>query len=159
MGLRLPKVNFPWLGLVGLVLGVPFPAGGSLARWRAEGTDGETVTPETLTRPGLAGFRLPGVMVGETRPWIVLETRAETVTRLRSGGAAELCGPVDVTELSDEREPVTESRGLAPLADTKGCVFTELAPFTATVDNTAADGEEGWSGGRGARYLTLAGCD
>lgn len=159
MGLRLPKVNFPWLGLVGLVLGVNFPARGSLPGGRAEGADGETVAPETLTRPGLAGFRLSGAAVGETRPWIVLETRAETVTRLRSGGAAELCGPADATELSDEREPVAESRGLAPLADTAGCVFTELAPFTATVDDTAADGEEGWAGGRGAWYLTLAGCD
>lgn len=89
----------------------------------------------------------------------MLETRAETVTRFRSGGVAELCGPVDVTELSDEKEPLADSCGLAPLADTVRCVFTELAPFTATVDDVAADGEEGWAGGRGARYLTLAGCD
>lgn len=44
-------------------------------------------------------------------------------------------------------------------------------PFTVTPADVAADGEEGlestatdleapgWTGGRGARYLTLAGCD
>lgn len=158
-GLRLLKLNFPWLGVVGLVLGVVFPAGGSLLGGRTEVTDGEIVAPETLTRPGLPGLTLSGVAVGETRPWTVLETRAETVTRLRSGGGAELCAPADVTELSDEREPVAESGGLPPLADTAGWVLIELAPLTATAGDVAADGEQGWDGGRGARYLTLAGCD
>lgn len=160
MGLRLLKVNLPWLGLVGLVLGVAFPAGGSLLGGRTEGdSDGEKVPPETLTRPGLPGLTLSGMAVGETRPWIVLETRAETVTRLRSGGGAELCAPADTTELSDEMEPVDESGGLAPLADAAGLVLIELAPLTATAGDVAADGEEGWDGGRGARYFTLAGCD
>lgn len=156
MGLRLVKLNFPWLGLVGLLLGVAFPTRCSLLEGRAGDTVGETVAPETATRPGLPRLTLSGVAVGETRPWMVLETRAETVTRLRSGGGAGLCAPADVTELSDEREPVVESGGLAPLADTAGWVLIELAPLTAT---SAADGEEGWDGGRGARYLTLAGCD
>lgn len=126
---------------------------------RTEDTDGEMLALETLTRPGLLRLTLSGVAVGETRPWIVLETRAETVTRLESGGGAELCAPEDATELSDEREPVTESGGLAPLADAAGWVLIELAPTTATAGDVAADGEEGWDGGRGARYLTLAGCN
>lgn len=155
-GLPLLKVNFPWPGLLGLTLGVAFPARRSLLEGRAEDAVGETLAPETLARPGLPGWTLSGVAAGETRPWMVLETRADTVTRLRSGDGAELCAPVDVTELLDEREPVVESGGLAPLADTAGGVLIELAPLTAT---GPADGEEGWDGGRGARYLTLAGCD
>lgn len=40
---------------------------------------------EALEVSGLVGGGLSG-LAGETRPWIVLETRADTVTRLRSGG-------------------------------------------------------------------------
>lgn len=165
MGLWLLKVNFPWLGLVGLLLGVTLPAPGSFPGERTKGTDGETVASVTLARPGLTGLGLSGV-VGETRPWIVLETRAETVTKLSSGGAAGLCGLADATEPSDETELAAERRGFAPFTD------TAPAPLAVTVGDVAAEGEEGfglpdargveapgWTGGRGARYLTLADCD
>ncbi len=98
MGLRLLKVNFPWLGLVGLVLGVTLPVPGSLLVAR----DVEImVASVTLLRPGLVlgvvlvGVSLSGV-VGEMKPWMVLETRAETVTRLRSGETGQLCGLAEV---------------------------------------------------------------
>lgn len=78
--LRGLKVNF-WLGLVGLVLGETFPAPGSLLPAEA----GE-VTTTSFLRPGVeleAALERLGFS-GDTMPWTVLDTRAETVTRLRS---------------------------------------------------------------------------
>lgn len=169
MGLRLLKVNFPWLGLVGLVLGVTLSMLGSLLGTAAEET---MVASVPLLRPGLVGVNLSGV-VGETRPWMVLETRAETVTKLRSGDTAQLCGLAEVMELSEDRQLAAVRCGFVPFSDTSGGVFLEpprfSAPFTVTPGDVAA-GEEGlgvpdandleapgWTGGRGARYLTLAG--
>lgn len=126
----------------------------------------------TLLRPGLVGESLSGV-VGETRPWIVLETRAETVTKLRSGDTEKLCGLAEVMELSEERELVAVRCGFVPFIDTSGRFFMEpvcfSAPFTVTPGDVGEEGfgvpdandleAPGWTGGRGARYLTLAGCD
>lgn len=168
MGLWLLKVNFPWLGLVGLVLGVILSMLGSLLGTAAEEI---MVASVPLLRPGLVGVNLSGV-VGETRPWMVLETRAETVTKLRSGDTAQLCGLAEVMELSEDTELAAVRCGFVPFSDTSGGVFVEplrfSAPFTVTPGDVA--GEEGlgvpdandleapgWTGGRGARYLTLAG--
>lgn len=57
----------------------------------------------TLLKPGLMGERLSG----DTKPWMVLETRAETVTRLWSGEL--LCGLAEVVEFSEDRELVAVS--------------------------------------------------
>lgn len=173
VGLRLLKVNFPWLGLVGLGLGVALPSPGSLGVIR----DGETMVESvTLLRPGLVlgvvlvGVSLSGV-VGDTRPWMVLDTRAETVTRLRSGEAERLCGLVELSELPAEM--VVVRCGLDPFSTTPGDVVMELEGVSAllTPGEAATEGEEnlevsvaddlvpGWTGGRGARYFTLAGCD
>lgn len=101
---------------------------------------------------------------------MVLETRAETVTRLRSGETGRLCG---VVELS--KELVAVRFVFVPFRNTPGDVFIEpdgdLTLFPTTPGEAAA-GEEGfevfgdtdveppsWAGGRGARYLTLAGWD
>lgn len=173
MGLRLLKVNFPWLGLVGVVLGVTLPNPGSLLVVRALEMTAASATllgPGLVTGVVLVGVSLSGV-VGGTRPWIVLETRAETVTRLRSGEAGRFCGLVEVVELPKETTELVAVRGgFVPFSDTAGGVFMPVGvstPFTA-----AAEGEEGfdvsasadleasdWTGGRGARYLTLADCD
>lgn len=51
-----------------------------LLAWFAEAL----VVSGILSRPGLVGGGLSR-LAGETRPWIVLETRAETVTKLTSG--------------------------------------------------------------------------
>lgn len=169
--LRGLKVNF-WLGLVGVVLGVTFPEPGSLLPAEA----GEVVTISFL-RPGL---ELEAALVrfgfsGDTMPWTVLDTRAETVTRLRSAEMGRLCGLAEVVELSGETsEMVTVRRGFVPFSDTTGGVSgesVEVSPFSLTPGDVAArevdfvlsesDGVEvpGWTGGRGARYLTLAECD
>lgn len=130
------------------------------------------VSSVTLLRPELVGVSLSGE-VGGTKPWMVLETRADTVTRLRSGETELFCGLAELMELSEERELVAVSCGFVPFRDTSGGGLVEplgfSAPFTVTV---AAEGEDGlgvcdandlvapgWTGGRGARYLTLAGCD
>lgn len=172
MGLRLLKVNFPWLGLAGLRLGVTLPMNGSLL---VAGAVDIVVASVTLLRPVLVGVSLSGV-AGDTRPWMVLETRAETVTRLRSGETEQLCGLAEGVGLSDEREFVAVRCGFVPFIGTPGGVFMEpvgvSAPFTVTLGDMAAEGEEGlgvpdtddlvapgWTGGSGARYLTLAGCD
>lgn len=47
------------------------------------------VASGTLMRAGLVRGGLSGP-AGETRPWIVLETRAETVTKLRSADTEPL---------------------------------------------------------------------
>lgn len=179
MGLRLLKVNIPWLGLVGLVLAVTLPVPGSLLVARAVEI---MVASVTLSRPGLVlGVELVGVslsgVVGDIKPWMVLETRAETVTRLRSGETEQLCGLPEVVELSEETsELVAVRRGFVPFSDTPAGVLMEpvgvSTSFTVTPGDVAAVGEEGlavsddgdleapaWTGGRGARYLTLAGCD
>lgn len=154
---------------MGLVLGVTFPALGSLLGALAEEI---RVASVTLLRPRPVREGL----LGETRPWIVLETRAETVTLLWSGDAGWLWGLVELMELSEETESVAVRGGFVSFSDTSGGVFTEpvhfSAPFTATAGNVAASGEEGlgdpdandlaapgWTGGRGARYLTLVDCD
>lgn len=119
------------------------------------------------------GVSLSGV-VGKTRPGMVLETRADTVTRLGSGETEELWGLAEVLELSEQREWVAVRCGFVPFAVTSG-VFVESvlfsAPFTVMPGDAAIEGEEGlgvsvtaleappWTGGRGARYLTLASCD
>ncbi len=172
MGLRLLKVNFPWLGLVGLVLGVTLSMPGSLLGARAVEV---VVASVTLLRPELVGLSLSGA-AGETKPWMVLATRAETVTRFKSGEAEELCGLVEAVELSKDKVLVEFGCGFVPFSKAPGGVFMELAvvfaPFTVTPGDVAVDREEGsgvsdademeapgCSGGRGARYLTLAGCD
>lgn len=73
-------------GLVGLLLALTLLVPGSLLSWVSAV---EIMAPETAVRLGLAvGGMLVGVVlsgvVGDTRPWMVLETRAETVTRFRS---------------------------------------------------------------------------
>lgn len=175
VGLRLLKVNLPWLGLVGLVLGVTLPVPGSSLVARAVET---LLASVTLLKPGLVigvvlvGERLFGV-VGDTKPWMVLETRAETVTRLRSGETESHCGLAEVVELPEETlELVAVRRGFAPLRG----VFMEpvgvSTPFSVTPGDMGEEGEEGKGvpdasdleapgsmGGRGARYLTFAGCD
>lgn len=171
MGLRLLKVNFPWLGLVGLVQGVTLPMNGSLLAAGAV----DIIASVTLLGPGLMGLSLSEV--GEdTRPWMVLETRAEIVTRLRSGETEQLCGLAGVVGLSDKRELVAVRGGFVPFIGTPGGALMEpvgvSAPFTVTLGDMGAEGEEGlgvpdtddleapgWTGGSGARYLTLAGCD
>lgn len=177
MGLRLLKVNFLWLGIVGLVLGVPMP--GSLLVARAVET---TTASGTLFRPGLViGVVLVVVglsgVVGTTKPWMLLETRAETVTRLRSGETESFCGLLEVMEISEETlELVEVRRGFVPFRDAPGDVFMEPVGvstlFTVTPGDVAAEGEEGigvsdandleapgLTGGGGARYFILAGCD
>lgn len=130
------------------------------------------VASVALLRPMLVGVSLSGV-AGDTRPWMVLETRAETVTRLRSGEADEVCRLA--VELSEERELVGVRCGFVPFSNTPGGVFMEAvlvsAPFTVAPGDVAdregdlgvcdADDVEapGCPGGRGARYLTLAACD
>lgn len=57
----------------------------------------KTPAPEPVFRLGLTvGVMLVGValsgVVGDTRPWMVLETSAETVTRFRSLEAAGFFG-------------------------------------------------------------------
>ena len=54
----------------------------------------------------LVGVGLSGV-VGITRPWMVLETRADTVSRLRSGESGGLCRFVGVSEETSELVAVT----------------------------------------------------
>lgn len=76
-------------------------------------------------------------------------------------------------ELSEEAlESVAIRRGFVPFGDAPGGVFMKpvgvFAPFTVTRGDVAAEGEDGievtdasvveapeWTGGRGARYLTL----
>lgn len=95
-------------GLVGLVLALIVLVPGSLLSWVSAV---ELVAPETVLRPELVvrrmlvGLVLSGV-VGDTRPWMVLETRAETVTRFRS----------------------LEAGGFVVLSDFAG-VTCELVPF------------------------------
>lgn len=151
------------------MLGVTLPVPGSLLGVLAEEIMGVSVT---LLRPGLVGEGLFGVF-GETRPWIVLETRAETVTLAWSGDTEWLCGLVELTELSEERELVAVRGGFVSFSDISGGVFMDperfSAPFTDIAGNVTAGGEEGlgandleapgWTGGRGARYLTLVDCD
>lgn len=172
MGLRLLKVNFPRLGLVGLLLGVP----GSVPVTRAVEIMAASLNPGLALGVVLAWVCLSGVF-GGTRPWMVLETRAETVTR--SGETEQLCGLAEpeVVELSVEAlEMVAVRRGFVPFSDTPGGVFIEpvgvSTPLTVTPGDEAAEEEEGlglsdannveapgWPGGRGARYLTLPGGD
>lgn len=67
-------------------------------------------------------------------------------------------------EASEERELVAVTRGFVPFTDTSG-VSVELVSFSAplTGGEVSEEGEEaavgdtapGWSGGGGARYLTL----
>lgn len=115
-----------------------------------------------LVRRGLSGA------VGDTRPWMVLETRAETVTRLLLGEAERLCGLVEVSE--GPLELVAVRCGSDPFSTTPGDVFMELEGVSTllTLEEVATEGEHlevsdleapVWTGGRGARYFTLAGCD
>lgn len=124
----------------------------------------------------LVGVSLSGV-VGGIRPLMVLETRAETVTRFRSGDEGMFCGLAEVVELADETpEMVADWWGFVPFSDTPVGVFMEplgvTTAFPVALGDVAATGEEGlqvsaakgfeapdWTGGRGARYLTLAGCN
>ena len=172
MGLRLLKVNFPRLGLVGLVVGVTLPNPGSLLVVRAVEM---TAVSVNLFRPGLVlgvvpvGVSLSGV-VGDTRPWMVLEMRAETVTSLRSGEAGRFCGFAEMVEFSEEApELVGVRRRFVPFSDTAGGVLMEPVGVS-TPFSPSAEGEEGlevssaedidapdWRGGGGARYLTLDG--
>lgn len=84
--LWISKENFSLLGLVGLLLVLTVPSSESLLVKMGVET---VATPATGLRAGLVlgvvmvGVVLSGV-VGDTRPWMVQETRAETVTRLRS---------------------------------------------------------------------------
>lgn len=112
-----------------------------------------------LVRRGLSGA------VGDTRPWMVLETRAETVTRLLSGEAERLCGLVEVSE--GPLELVAVRCGSDPFSTPPGDVSMELEGVS-TLEEVATEGEHlevsdleapVWTGGRGARYFTLAGCD
>lgn len=154
------------------MLGVTTPAPGSSLGALAEEI---RVVSVTLLRPGLVGEGLLGVF-GETSPWIVLETRAETVILKWSGDREWLCGLVELMELSEERELVAVRGGFDSFGDTSGDVFMEpqhfSAPFTVTAGNVTAGGDEGlgvadandlaapgWTGGRGARYLTLVDWD
>lgn len=65
-------------------------------------------------------------------------------------------------EASEERELVAVTRGFVPFTDTSG-VSAELVCFSAppTGGEVGEEGEEagdmapGWTGGGGARYLTL----
>lgn len=137
------KVNFSWLGLVGLVLRGTLPMPGSLLVARAVET---MVVSVSLLRPEVVGVSLSGV-VGDTKPWMVLETRAETVSRLRSGEGPQLWRLAEVVELSEERELVAIRCGLVPFTITPGGVFMMPVvvppPFTVTPEDVAADGEEG----------------
>lgn len=152
VGLRLLKVNFPWFWLAGLTQGVVFPDPWSLL---VQTPVEATAASKTLSGPGpveSAGTSLSG----GRKPWMVLETRAETVTRLRSAAAGRLCRLVEVVELSEEE--VAVRGGFAPFCDATG-VWTPftVAPFEG-LDVSPAEAPD-WTGGRGARYLTLAGCD
>lgn len=77
-----------------------------------------------LSRPGvvlggvLAGVSLSG-LVGDTRPWMVPETRAETVLRFWGGEAGLLWGLVEAP--GDEAGVVAAISG--PFSDTPGCVL------------------------------------
>lgn len=98
-----------------------------------------------------------------------LETRAETVPRFRSRGAGGFCG-------------FAEACGCVPFRDTPGVDFWGVEGvstlLTVTLEEAETEGEQGldgeerldtsvsadvdapgWTGGRGARYLTLVGCD
>lgn len=104
----------------------------------------------------------------------MLETRAETVARLRSGDEGRFCGQVEVVELPSETlELVAVQCDFVPFTPTDA--FMELlglsTSFTFSGGEVVAMGEEGlgvtvtkffeassWTGGRGARYLTLACC-
>lgn len=117
MGLRLLKVNLPRVGLVGLGVGVTFPSPGSLLVVTAVEI---RLVSVTVLRRGLAlGVVLVEVglsgVVGEIKPWMVLETRAETVTRLESG----VVEPVEVSE--ETPELVAARCDFVPFRD----VFTE----------------------------------
>lgn len=124
------------------------------------------LTPRPVLVVELVGVSLSGV-VGGTKPWMVLETRADTVTRLRSGEARRVCGVVELSE-----ELVRVRFVFVPFRNTPGDVFMEpdgdFTLSTTTPGEAAAEGEEGlevfgdtdveppsWTGGRGARYFTL----
>lgn len=174
MGLRLLKGNFPLLGLVGLLLRVALPGPASLLVSRAVET---TAASETLMRPGLVvGVVLVGVSLsgvgGNTVPLTVLEMRADTVTSLRSGGGHSPFGSAELKELSEEVLDLAAARcGFVPFSEAPGGVFMEPpgvpTPFAVTLGDVASEavegtggsdakdlGAPGWTGGRGARYLT-----
>lgn len=154
------------------MLGVTLPR--SLLVTRAVVIMAASLTPGLVLGAVLMGVCLSGV-VGDTRPWMVLETSAETVTR--SGETEQPCGLAEAVELSEETsELVAVSCGFVPFSDTPGGVFMEplgvSTLFIVTPGDVAAEGEEGlevsdasnleapgWTGGRGARYLTLPGGD
>lgn len=68
-------------------------------------------------------------------------------------------------EVSEERELVAVKSGFLPFTDTSGGVSAELVNFSAPLNggDVTEKGEEagvgdmgpGWTGGGGARYLTL----
>lgn len=161
------------MGLVGLELRATSPNPGSLLGvWAVEVTAAPVIlvlSVLVLIVP-LGGAGFSGVD-GDTRPWMVLETRAETVTR------SEEEGQFGLLALSEEApELLAEDSGFIPFTDTPGGVFMEplgvSTADTVTAGDVAAMGEEGLeasaskglgvpdcTGGRGARYLTLADCD
>lgn len=99
----------------------------------------------TLLRPGLVlGVELLAVSlsVGDTRPWMVLETRAETVTRLMSGEAERFCGSVEVSE--GPLELVAVRCGSDPFSTTPGDVFMKLEGVSVLLTplEVATEGED-----------------
>lgn len=144
VGLQLPKVDFSWLKLVGLWLGVTLSMPGSLLVVRAVEMMALSVT---LLGPGLVlGVVMVGAnlskVVGDTRPWMVLATRAETVSRLRSGEAGSVCRLAEVLELSKETLELVAARcGFVPFTDTSVGVFMDEVSIPFTV--TPAEGEDG----------------
>lgn len=98
----------------------------------------------------------------------MLETRAETVTKLKSGGEEPLREFLEM-ELSEERELVAVTRGFVPFTDTSGGASVVSVCFSAPLSggDVTEEGEEanvsdtgpGWTGGGGARYLTLVDSD
>jgi len=109
---------------------------------------------------------------GNTEPWMVVETRAETVSRWRSGEAE----PTEISE--DALESLALRCGFVPFSDApRGVVMDPVGvptPFTVTPGDVAfGRGEEeeeestgvsdfeapDWTGAGGARYLLLLGCD
>lgn len=102
---------------------------------------------------------------------MVLEMRAETVTKLRSGETEQLCGWV----VSEERSGLVAVRcAFVPFSDTPLLMESVGVSILLSValGDVATKGEDGlgvsdandsegpsWTGGRGARYLTLADCD
>ncbi|TNN30339.1 hypothetical protein EYF80_059509 [Liparis tanakae] len=125
--------------------------------------------------PGSGPVGLEVSALGNTEPWMVVETRAETVSRWRSGEA-------EPTELSEDAlESLPLRCGFDPFSGAlRGVVVDPVGvptPFTVTPGDVAFGRGEGgeeeeeestgvsdfeapdWTGAGGARHLILLGCD